>query len=162
MRSNVNAVCPVCGERFHLHYHRGNGMFFQEHPCPNCGVWHFEIMYFHAYEAYEYNRKQSVGHAEKRPPILQEQISNRVDERQRERGPNWLEEQTRKHDEEVRRLNDHKPDGPIAGQKRINYPSRCPKHIGGKDEPRAGMRLCKSPLISQAQENNAAFSLSEL
>jgi hypothetical protein len=32
-----NAVCPACGERFNVHYHRGLGAVSNTHLCPNCG-----------------------------------------------------------------------------------------------------------------------------
>jgi hypothetical protein len=35
--SRPNAVCPECGERFHVNYGRGAAKFRREHRCPNCG-----------------------------------------------------------------------------------------------------------------------------
>jgi hypothetical protein len=77
----ANATCPVCGEKFHLNYHHGNGMVFQEYPCPNCGIVQRELVY---YNAHDHSRRQPVGHAEKRPRTIQEQLVDHVEKAKRE------------------------------------------------------------------------------
>jgi predicted RNA-binding Zn-ribbon protein involved in translation (DUF1610 family) len=48
-----NARCPLCGEEWHVNYHRGNAQWVRKQRCPECGEYELErvldIMYEQAH-----------------------------------------------------------------------------------------------------------------
>jgi DNA-directed RNA polymerase subunit RPC12/RpoP len=66
-KNAVNARCRMCGEEFHINYHRaGLAQLTREVNCPNCGVSQPEAVYKIVSEEDRKKAKQTAEDEEKR------------------------------------------------------------------------------------------------